>query len=108
MSAARWQRLADDLAAAGVEASVHAKPYAESVYGRVRHGVSRSITLLHPVSGIVAIADQQWRKNPDVWVGWQVSREGRDSIVIRTWPISKKRSDVVAHVLEAINTEDRS
>lgn len=104
----RWQRLVDDRAAAGVEASVHAKPYTESVYGRVRHGVSRSITLLHPVSGIVTIADKQWRKNPDVWVGWQVFREGCDSIVICTWPITKKRSDVVAHVLEAFNTEDRS
>ncbi|KMV17640.1 hypothetical protein ACT17_15280 [Mycolicibacterium conceptionense] len=108
MSAARWQRLVDDLAAAGVESSVLDKPYTESVYGCVHHGVSRSITMLHPVSGIISISDRQWSKNPDVWVGWQVFREGRDSIVIRTWPITKKRSDVVAHVLEAFNTEDRT
>lgn len=98
----RWDRLVADLAGVGVEARVDEKPYAEEVYGRVRHGVSRSITLRHSGGGLVEVGDGWWRKNPDVWIGWQVSVDGPDSIIRRTWPNTKKRSEVVAAVREAL------
>lgn len=100
--ATRWDRLVADLAGAGVEARLDEKPYAEEVYGRVRHGVSRSITLRHPGGGLVVVGDAWWRKNADVWIGWQVWVEGPDSFVRRTWPLTKKRSEVVTAVCEAL------
>lgn len=99
---ARWDRLAADLAEVGVEARVDEKPYTEAVYGRVQHGVSRSVTLRHPGSGLVGVRDGWWRKNPDVWIGWGVFVEGADGIVRRTWRNTKKRSEVIAAVREAL------
>jgi hypothetical protein len=98
----RWDRLAADLAEIGVEARVDEKSYAEAVYGRVEHGVSRSVTLRHPGGGLVCVRDGWWRKNPDVWIGWSVSVEGSDGIVRRTWRNTKKRAEVAAAVREAL------
>lgn len=92
---ARWDRLVVDLTLAGIAASVDERPYPG--------GTSRSITLRHPRGGIVHIGDSWWRKNPDVWTGWQVTREGADSIV-RGWSRGmKKRSETVAAVRDALD-----
>lgn len=101
----RWERLEADLAAAGIPVTVDAKPYAESSYGRVRHGVSRSITQRLADGRLVHVRDQQWRKNADVWVGWCVSVDAPNGIVARTWPATKIRSQVVAAMREATATE---
>lgn len=98
----RWDRLTADLAEIGVEARVDEKPYAEAVYGRAQHGVSRSVTLRHPGGGLVGVRDGWWHKNPDVWIGWAVFVEGSDGIVRRTWRNTKKRAEVVAAVREAL------
>lgn len=94
MSAAvRWGRLVANLAAAGVAAEVSEQPYPG--------GVSRSI-LLRRGDLLIEVNDTWWPKNPDVWTGYEVHTEGRrDSIVRSTWPRTKKRSEVVAAVLEA-------
>lgn len=102
MNAAAWQRLADDLAAAGVAVSITARPYVEAVYGRVVHGTSRSITLRHADGGLVQVADRFNRA--DGWVGWEVFREDAEGITGRTWRATKMRSEVVAAVREALAT----
>jgi hypothetical protein len=102
MSAARWERLKASLAAAGVDATVDERPYSEAVYGRVQHGVSRSIAIRTPDRGFVEIGDGWWRKNPDVWIGWKVVVSGADSIITRDYAPTKKRSEVVAAVKEAL------
>lgn len=102
-SGTRWGRLAADLAAEfGTSVRMVEKPYSEAVYGRVRHGVSRSAILGHPGGGAVEIHDGWWRKNPDVWIGWQVWVDGPDGIVRREWPATKKRSAVISAVREAL------
>lgn len=101
-SSTRWGRLAADLTEIGVEVRVAERPYSESVYGRVQHGVSRGITLRHQGGGLVEIRDKWWRKNPDVWIGWQVDVEDREGIVVRHWPITKRRGEVVAAVRDAL------
>ena len=102
MSAERWERLRAQLAEAGVDVRVDARSYAEAVYGRPRFGSSYSARAILPDGRHVTISDRWWRKNPDVWIGYEVVLEGADSIVRRTWPLSKKRSEVVATVLEAV------
>lgn len=98
----RWDRLVSDLAEIGIEARVIEKPCAEAVYGRVRHGVSRSLKLRHPGGGVVGVLDGWWRKNPDVWIGWSVYVDGPDGIVRREWRNTKKRGEVVAAVRKAL------
>jgi hypothetical protein len=99
----RWDRLATDLATAGIEANVDSKPYTEMRHARPAHGVSHSITLRHPAGGLVVIHDQWWNKNPDVWVGWEVYREDREGIVQgRPSRWTKKRSEVVTAVRAAM------
>lgn len=102
MSAERWARLAADLTAAGLEVTVSERAFAEDRRGRVYRGVSRSVTILLPDRGLVQIRDAQWRKNPDVWIGWTVERDDADGISIRSWRPSKRRSEVVEAVLEAV------
>lgn len=97
----RWSRLAEELAA--LDPRVDERPYAESVRGRVEHGVTRSITFRHPAGGVVHIADRWWRKNPDVWVGWEVAREDREGMQLRVFPLTKKRGDVARFVGEALS-----
>lgn len=93
----RWDRLAADLAAAGIAARLDAIPFQEIRRGRVASGVSKSITIKHPRGGLVMIHDVHWNKNPDVWVGWEVYREDAESITQgRPSRWSKKRSEVVA------------
>lgn len=94
MSAARWDRLAAALHAGGVDADVEASPYPG--------GITRSITLLQPGRGLVHIRDSWWRKNPDIWVGYTVTAEDADGIVIRQWPATKKRSETVGACRAAI------
>lgn len=92
MTEDRWDRLVQSLAAAGVEARLDQRPY--------RGGITKSISI-RLADGLVEIHDKWWRKNDTVWIGWQVHAEGRDSIVRRTWSLTKKRGEVVASVLEA-------
>lgn len=93
----RWDRLAADLAAAGITARIDRKPYTETRYGRLVSGVSSSIFIRHPQGGSVEIDDKHGRGGK--WYGWTVSRIGADSITIGrpTWG-TKKRGEVVAAV----------
>jgi hypothetical protein len=93
VNAERWDRLAATLAAAGIDATVHARSYPG--------GTSRSITIKLP-GGLLEVHDKWWRKNADVWIGWQVHTENADGIVTREWPLTKKRSEVAAAVAEAL------
>ena len=97
MSAARWDRLVQDLAAAGVNAKVTSKAYCEDRRGRVHNGVSRSIVIRIDAC-VVEIGDRWWSKNPDIWVGWEVSLIDAADIVIARERWTKTRSDVVASV----------
>ena len=83
----------DTLKTAGVESSVNERPYLG--------GTSRQIVLRGPL-GVVTVMDQSWRKNRDVWIGWEVDLEGPDGLTVRTWPITKKRAEVAAAVQEAL------
>lgn len=102
MSAERWDRLVTALAASGIETSINARPYSEAVRGRVRHGVSRSVTIRLGGGALVEINDTWWRKNPDVWTGWSVTLSGTDSIVRTSRRGLKSRAEVVAAVAEAL------
>lgn len=102
MSAARWQRLADDLAAAGVDADVETIRYSPA--GQV---ANRHITIRRADGSLVQVRDKYWRKNVDVWIGWQVHVDTADGYVGQTWPITKKRSEVVAAVREALVTDEQ-
>lgn len=95
----RWDRLAADLAAAGVEGRVVSRAFSEVRRGRAVHGVTRYWTARLPAGGSVEVHDKWWRKNLDVWVGWQVHREDREGIEQDTAPLTKNRSEVVASVV---------
>src|SRR5439155_20285974 len=85
----RWERLVDTLAEAGISA-------------RVDRGRERSdICLRADDSHLVIVHDTWWRKNPDVWTGWEVYVEGSDSITTRTYPRTKKRGEVRRNVEDA-------
>jgi hypothetical protein len=98
MASERWERLTADLTAAGVQARLDRRPYTESYYGRVVHGVSHSIFIRHQDGGSVEIDDKHGRGGK--WYGWTVTRVGADSICIGapTWGTTK-RSETVAAVL---------
>lgn len=90
----RWDRLQADLAAAGITARVDARPYPG--------GTTRSITI-QAATVLVCVHDTWWRSNDAVWTGWEVYTEGRaDSLVKRTWPRTKNRSQAVAAVRDAL------
>ena len=85
----RWARLAADLKAAGFDVRVDENRY--------QGGVSRSVTYPVKGKGLVCVTDAMWSKNLDVWLGYQVTAEGADSIIIgRPGRPSKKRSETVA------------
>lgn len=99
MTAARWERLAASLAAAGVDAQVTEQPYPG--------GVSRSILLRHS-DVLIWVTDWWWRKNDAVWIGWVVYVDDvATSIELRRWAATKRRSEVVANVQTAL-AEPRS
>ena len=85
----RWERLADTLTEAGISAQVD------------HFGESRKI-LIRVGSTLVIVHDTWWRKNLDVWTGWEVYTEGPDSIVQRTYPKTKKRGEVRRNVADAL------
>jgi hypothetical protein len=89
----RWQRLADDLTAAGIK----------DVKITTHAGGGCSMSWIRADWQMVAVHDKWWSKNPGVWLGWQVHIEGRDSLVKRTWALSKKRSVVTANVVKALS-----
>jgi hypothetical protein len=97
MSAARWDRLVADLAAAGVPAKVTAKAYSQVEYGRVVSGVSRSIGIGHG-EGLVMVRDRYGRGGK--WYGYSVcvTQGEHDREVCR----STKRPEVVAAVVKAV------
>src|SRR5215469_2505314 len=92
-SAARWERLAATLAHADIHTNVDTTNYPG--------GRSYSITLHYPGIGNICIHDAWWRKNADIWIGWQVWAEDREGITLKEWPRTKKRSEVVAAVRAA-------
>lgn len=93
----RWERLAATLAErGGVETTVDPKSYPG--------GTSYSIIIRTADGGIIEVADTWWRKNPDIWTGWQVYVSNRDSIITRTYPKTKARGPVADQVREALAT----
>jgi len=95
----RWDRLAADLAAAGVpDPRVDRLPYSETRYGRVVHGVTSSITILVPGWGTVDVRDK-WNR-ADKWLGWEVC--AADAAGIDRGPAAKwtmNRGEAVRAVL---------
>lgn len=102
MAGTRWDRLAADLAAAGIAVRVDAIPYAEVVAGRYRSGITRSVTIRHPDGGTVDIGDAWWVRNPDKWTGWKVTRTGADDIVRGRPALSRNRGEIVSAVRAAL------
>lgn len=98
-SEARWQRLADAITAAGIPCKVTARAYSQTEYGRVVHGVSRSIVIGTGV-GSITIRDKYGRMGK--WYGYvadQARADGCDQDLIRRG--ATKRSEVVAAVRAA-------
>jgi len=95
----RWARLADDLKTAGFDVRVDAQTYPG--------GVSRSIVCLVKGKGLVSIDDVWWSKNADVWLGYQVTAEGADSIIIGrpSRPMKNRRETVAMFRLALANVE---
>jgi hypothetical protein len=56
-------------------------------------------------STLLVVADTWWRKNLDVWTGWQVHVENADGIVTRNFPKTKKRAQVVRDVQAALDNQ---
>lgn len=97
----RWDRLAADLAAAGIAARVDRRHYAQAERGRVVNGTSSSIFIRHPLGGSVEIDDKHGRGGK--WYGWTVSRVGADSIITgRPARGATRRGDVVTAVKNAL------
>lgn len=90
----RWDRLASEIQAAGVPVVVSSAAYPG--------GLTYYVSIRPECGGLIEVRDQWWRKNPDVWIGYQVHAEGPDSIVRTASPITKKRSEVVAAVRAAV------
>lgn len=97
MSAARWDRLVADLLSAGVPAKVTSRTFSQLEYGRVVHGVSRSIGIGQG-EGLVMIRDRYGRGGK--WYGYSVcvTQGDHDREVCR----SAKRSEVVGAVVKAV------
>lgn len=103
--AARWETLRVTLREDGLgDSRVIERPYSESVRGRVRHGVSRSIVLRVEGAGLIEISD---RYNDTVWLGWRVDADDLDSINVWHTGPTKKRADVVAGVRTALKELSR-
>lgn len=99
----RWDRLAQALKDAGFEGRLDRKPYTEQYRGRVRSGLSCSITITVPGKGLITVSDKYYAKNLDVWLGWTVCAEGLDSITRgRDSYAIKNRSSVVNDVRAAV------
>jgi hypothetical protein len=86
----RWERLADTLTEAGIPAKVDAFGESRKIF--VRGG-----------SVLVVVHDTWWRKNLDVWTGWEVYTEDAEGITLQTYPRTKKRGDVLRNVQSAIS-----
>lgn len=84
----RWERLADTLADV---TPVEVDQYAERCQITIRSGQK-----------LVIIHDTWWRKNLDVWTGWEVYVEGPNALTERTYPRTKKRGEVRQHVVDAL------
>lgn len=95
MSNPRWERLKESLAASGVEATIDTRAYPG---GR---SYSMAFSLGRP-GWTVEVKDQWWRKNLDVWLGWEVGVVNPEGVWVREWPLTKKRSEVVAAVIEGL------
>lgn len=101
-TSSRWDTLASALTAAGIEVKVDARPYSESVRGRVKHGVTRSITFRRADGWLVEINDTWWSKNADRWTGYSVTISDDHDILRSQWRAIRRRSDVVKSVLRAL------
>lgn len=91
----RWERLAAQISEAALPVAVSSRTYP----GGVTYFIGRTLD----DGRRVEVHDAWWRKNPNVWIGYDVHIEGIDSIVTRAWPRTKKRSEVVAAVREAVS-----
>lgn len=98
MSAARWDRLSADLAAAGVVVTVATRAYPG--------GMSRSVAVKRPGGDLVEIHDKWWNRNPSKWVGWQVHVENGDGILTRSYAITRSRREVVQAFVENLSIQD--
>ena len=89
----RWNRLQASLQQAGIETKVI-----------VRSGINGMSHQIQIRSGkhIIHVNDMWWRKNRDVWVGWNVWIENADAIVVKDYRWTKKRSEVVGYVQDAL------
>lgn len=66
-------------------------------------GVSYHVGGRLPNGSDVEVHDKWWSKNDTVWVGYQVHVENAESIITRTWPITKNRASVVEQVRQAMS-----
>lgn len=91
--AQRWNRLAQTIADAEVPVTTISS-----------RGGGGAFYIGHRVESgdHIEIHDKWWRKNHDVWIGYQVHVEDAAGIVRRTWPVTKKRSEVVSALREAL------
>jgi hypothetical protein len=106
-SAAGWQRLADDIRAAGFEVTVTERPYSEERYGKIEHGVSRSIHMQvrnesGAFLGTVEVADKYGRMGK--WYGWSVIAQGPEFVIGRPTYAVTNRPQVVASFVAAVAT----
>lgn len=90
---ARWDRLMVTLAEYGPRLSTRNFP----------GGISYSITIeAGPVD--IEVGDAWWRKNADLWIGYQVVVIDRaSSLIKRDFPITKKRSEVAENVSASLS-----
>jgi hypothetical protein len=94
---ASWMKLEARLNEAGIKCHVTAR----SGTGRTAH----FIAIRHGDS-TVEVHDQWWRKNEQVWIGWDVYEQNdRTGITGRTFPLTKKYSEVVSRVTELLGIE---
>jgi len=97
----RWDRLAADLAAAGIQGRIDRKPWQGTEYGRVVHGVSSSIWIAVPGKGGVSISDKYGRGGK--WYGFSVTAEDREGIVVGRFGWAQpKRSVAVTEAQAAL------
>jgi hypothetical protein len=90
-----WERLQTELADLGIEARLDERAYSQTHYGRIEHGVSRSLFIRLDGGGSIYVATQE---RYGTW-SWTVGREDSEGIMVGK-PVFglKRRGDVVERV----------
>lgn len=102
-NAARWDRIAALIGeAVGQPVTVDTKTGSEGYGRQIRHYTTRSISYRLPNGWRVGIHDAWWRKNPDVWIGYQTFLEDREGIIKGERRPTKSRSEAVRNVAELV------